>query len=939
MEITPSKYQTDIFDFIQNSTKNAVISAVAGSGKTTTLLLALEKIPQDKTVLFMAFNKSIAEELKKRVPDNNNISVTTVHGFGYSTLRNRKSDIEIDNSKYRKILKAIFEYIKTNNKEALNEYKFDFSHKSYINSIKKLLSDRELNTPDFIKNVIDLCELGRLHYVNIDDKLYGIKNIKELSEIHLINNEDNECDVAWYLIKLGLFYIDKIDFTDMIFLPNILNLKTKTFDYVFIDECQDISICHRLLMIKAMDQENGKFIAVGDPHQCQPKGAKILLSNGTYENIENIKIGDKVVSYDNKNKGFFIGFYKNHRWGYKSMEKYGYNVNNINKREYNGIIITVISNDKQSQYTPNHKSMVRFKKELSKYYALYLMKKNGLFRIGITSLWTKNNNFASFRAKQEDADSFWVLNIYKTQHEAYLDEQFYSLRFSIPQMRFKHRNQKGILNQELINNFYEKVNKNQLYNNAIQILKFFNRDIDYPIWKRDGKNYFSKNHMFEINTCNLIPLIMEVPIFDENNISFVKRNKSSNKNLKIIKPIFQAITEIKYENYNGIVYSLEVDKYELYVADDILTHNSIYGFAGADHKSYQKLCELPNTVQLPLSITYRCHSQIVDMVKHINPDIFSLPENNNGEIIYNYSYKNIEDGDMILCRQTLPVVSLCVKYLSMSKRAYIIGGDIGLSLKNMIKSCERKTENFTMTNVFNRLYNEMEKMITKIMENHSMSRSEAVEDNHIISYNEKILAIEELSQNIEDPNEVIKKIEDIFSNDDKSGICLSTIHKAKGLESNRVFILQPELMPSKKAILNWQIAQEQNLFYVAYTRAKTVLGFITDYDAFKNHKSRRSSIGEVKESKHVGIIGTKEYLNLKIVDVRNIKTTYGDTVIYDMVDKKGNVFTKFGEIRPKFLRNYGETEVKAGSEVSFLGEIKSHTEFRGTKITTIGKIK
>ena len=46
-----------IFKFILNGEKNAVISAVAGSGKTTTLLEALKLIPEDKTVLFMAFNK------------------------------------------------------------------------------------------------------------------------------------------------------------------------------------------------------------------------------------------------------------------------------------------------------------------------------------------------------------------------------------------------------------------------------------------------------------------------------------------------------------------------------------------------------------------------------------------------------------------------------------------------------------------------------------------------------------------------------------------------------------------------------------------------------------------------------------------------------------------------------------------------------------------
>ena len=45
-KFTPSKEQKEIFKFILNGEKNAVISAVAGSGKTTTLLEALKLIPE-----------------------------------------------------------------------------------------------------------------------------------------------------------------------------------------------------------------------------------------------------------------------------------------------------------------------------------------------------------------------------------------------------------------------------------------------------------------------------------------------------------------------------------------------------------------------------------------------------------------------------------------------------------------------------------------------------------------------------------------------------------------------------------------------------------------------------------------------------------------------------------------------------------------------------
>ena len=52
----PSKYQQAIYDFITDGEGNTVIDAVAGSGKSTTIVNALNIIPQDRKILFLAFN-------------------------------------------------------------------------------------------------------------------------------------------------------------------------------------------------------------------------------------------------------------------------------------------------------------------------------------------------------------------------------------------------------------------------------------------------------------------------------------------------------------------------------------------------------------------------------------------------------------------------------------------------------------------------------------------------------------------------------------------------------------------------------------------------------------------------------------------------------------------------------------------------------------------
>jgi DNA helicase-2/ATP-dependent DNA helicase PcrA len=65
-------------------------------------------------------------------------------------------------------------------------------------------------------------------------------------------------------------------------------------------------------------------------------------------------------------------------------------------------------------------------------------------------------------------------------------------------------------------------------------------------------------------------------------------------------------------------------------------------------------------------------------------------------------------------------------------------------------------------------------------------------------------------------------VQRIFS-DKVTGTTFMTIHKAKGLEADRVYIIYPELMPHPKAS---DVEAEMNIRYVAITRAKKHLTFV-----------------------------------------------------------------------------------------------------------------
>ena len=51
---------------ILQSTKNITINAVAGSGKTTTLIEFAKVLPPQSSILYLAFNKSVKLEAEKK---------------------------------------------------------------------------------------------------------------------------------------------------------------------------------------------------------------------------------------------------------------------------------------------------------------------------------------------------------------------------------------------------------------------------------------------------------------------------------------------------------------------------------------------------------------------------------------------------------------------------------------------------------------------------------------------------------------------------------------------------------------------------------------------------------------------------------------------------------------------------------------------------------
>lgn len=256
---------------------------------------------------------------------------------------------------------------------------------------------------------------------------------------------------------------------------------------------------------------------------------------------------------------------------------------------------------------------------------------------------------------------------------------------------------------------------------------------------------------------------------------------------------------------------------------------AIYSFAGADAESFAKLQNLPNTTTLPLPISYRCPKKVVNLANQFVDTMECREGAPDGEIVHNVSIKDIHNGDMVLCRTKMPLIKLYMRYLRMGVKSYVRGQDIGLNLLRMVDKTEQIVLNVSLQKdgVFARLYDDLFEERNRLMIKRGMDLEDATLSNQIMNKYDSIKALEILAEGLTSARDLHDRIENVFA-ESADGVCLSTIHKAKGLEANNVYILCKTLMPSRLATQDWEKEQEQNLMYVAYTRAKYKLGFVSE---------------------------------------------------------------------------------------------------------------
>lgn len=252
---------------------------------------------------------------------------------------------------------------------------------------------------------------------------------------------------------------------------------------------------------------------------------------------------------------------------------------------------------------------------------------------------------------------------------------------------------------------------------------------------------------------------------------------------------------------------------------------AIYGFRGADSDAMEIIARDFKCTKMPLTVSYRCAQAVVRKAQEVVAHIEAFEGSDEGEVVTlaEYTPRDFNPGDAIICRNVAPLISMAYGLLTRNVGCKVLGRDIGAGLVKLIERLKAKGVDALLVKLEAWREREVEAALAKDNEARVESINDTAECVRVFA--------DMLDENNRTVPALVRKIESLFTEDASAGrgslVTLCSAHKSKGLEWGTVYLLDADkLMPSKYARKAWQQQQEQNLIYVAYTRAKKSLRFI-----------------------------------------------------------------------------------------------------------------
>lgn len=221
---------------------------------------------------------------------------------------------------------------------------------------------------------------------------------------------------------------------------------------------------------------------------------------------------------------------------------------------------------------------------------------------------------------------------------------------------------------------------------------------------------------------------------------------------------------------------------------------------------------------MPLPVTYRCAQAIVRVAARFAPDIRAregAPEGVLKTISPEEMRSMWRPGDLLVSRANAPLIGNAIAAMKQGIPAYVEGRAEDMGIDTLLRKFDKSGSKFSDVLKAARAWAEDEKKRFLALEDKDSAAS--VED--------RVQTLFALSEGCSNSAEVMRRLNKLMHDATNTGsIRMSTVHKAKGSEAERVFMLTDTFRLGGRDAAEAQ--EERNLYYVAVTRAKNELYFV-----------------------------------------------------------------------------------------------------------------
>lgn len=253
-------------------------------------------------------------------------------------------------------------------------------------------------------------------------------------------------------------------------------------------------------------------------------------------------------------------------------------------------------------------------------------------------------------------------------------------------------------------------------------------------------------------------------------------------------------------------------------------HQAIYGFTGADCDALPRLATVladrGGCRTLPLTVTWRCPAAHVELARRIVPALEAAPDAREGVVdvmpLAGIA-AGVKPGDLVIGRKNAPLIGLTYRLVLAGTPAVMRGREIGRGLTALISRLKPDS----LQDLIDRLQDYSEREERRLVKKRAaQSQIDALHD--------RCECLSQLAAQVTSLEQMQTFIEEKFDDHARPGeqVVLSSVHRAKGLEADTVYVLDPRSLPLvRRDSKPWQITQEHNLAYIAATRSKHALVF------------------------------------------------------------------------------------------------------------------